>query len=79
MFVLVLSQEVIHGRYVRPDLVNIPVERLIKNLEAIAEDDPNDAQIRFNLARVHAMAYALKADAFNIFLGLSRDTCKNRT
>jgi tetratricopeptide (TPR) repeat protein len=66
MFVLVLSQEVIQGMYVRPDLVNVPVERLIKNLEAIAKDNPNDAQIRFNLARVHAMAYALKTDTAQV-------------
>ena len=43
-------------------LVNVPVERLIKNLEALTKDDPKNVQLRFNLARAHAMAYALRTD-----------------
>jgi hypothetical protein len=63
---LALLPEFVQGRYMRPDLVNVPVERLIGNLEAIAENDPKNAQIRFNLARVHAMAYALKTDTAKV-------------
>ena len=43
-------------------LVNVPVERLIKNLEALTKDDPKNVQVRFNLARAHSMAYALRTD-----------------
>ncbi len=56
----------VQSRYREPDLVNVPIERLIKNLEAIISKDPNNIQIRFNLARVHAMAYALKTDTAHV-------------
>jgi tetratricopeptide (TPR) repeat protein len=46
--------------YAPVDLVDVPVERLIQNMEQIAAASPGDARIRINLARVHAMAYALK-------------------
>jgi hypothetical protein len=65
-FVLILPPESGQGEYVFPDLVNVPVERLIKNLEAIARNDPKDVRVRFNLARVHAMAYALKTDTAQV-------------
>ncbi len=51
-----------HAKYIRPDLVNVPIERLTKNLAEQASKNPKDAGARFNLARVHAMAYALKSD-----------------
>jgi tetratricopeptide (TPR) repeat protein len=63
---LPLSPEFTQGMYVMQDLVNVPVERLIRNLEAIAEKEPKNAQVRFNLARVHAMAYALKTDTARV-------------
>ena len=52
--------------FIRPDLEKVPVERLIKNLEDVAQKEPKNAQVRYNLARVHAMAYALKADSCDI-------------
>jgi tetratricopeptide (TPR) repeat protein len=66
VFALTLLSPSIQARYRNPDLVNIPVERLIKNLEALAIKDPKDVQVRFNLARVHAMAFALKTDTAQI-------------
>lgn len=48
------------------DLVNVPVERLTRNLEEIARSDPKNAQVRLNLARAHAMAYALKTDTARV-------------
>ncbi|MCI0461611.1 MAG: hypothetical protein L0Z62_32070 [Gemmataceae bacterium] len=48
--------------YVRPVLDTIPVARLVENLERLAQKNPKDAQVRLNLARAHAMAYALKTD-----------------
>jgi tetratricopeptide (TPR) repeat protein len=63
---LALPPGITQGMYAMQDLVNVPVERLIRNLEAIAEKDPKNAQVRFNLARVHAMAYALKTDTARV-------------
>ena len=54
------------ARYIRPELDNVPVERLVKNLEELAGKDEKDARIRFNLARVHAMAFALKTDTAKV-------------
>lgn len=47
-------------------LENVPVERLIKNLEALAKDDPKNVMLRLNLARAHAMAYALRTDTVGV-------------
>jgi hypothetical protein len=38
----------------------VPVERLVANLEAAVKKDPKNVEAVINLARVHAMAYALK-------------------
>jgi tetratricopeptide (TPR) repeat protein len=58
-----------HGMYIAADLVNVPIERLTKNLEAIVKNNPKDVQARFNLARAHAMAYALKTDTAQVRKG----------
>ena len=42
------------------DVENVPVERVIANLERQVTERPTDAELRVNLARVHAMAYAEK-------------------
>lgn len=55
-----------HARFIRPDIEKVPVERLITNLEEMAQKEPKNAQVRFNLARVHAMAFALKTDTCEI-------------
>jgi hypothetical protein len=52
--------------YIRPDLEKIPVEQLVTNLEALVDKSPRDAKLRLNLARAHAMAYALKTDTAEI-------------
>jgi tetratricopeptide (TPR) repeat protein len=49
--------------YIRPEIEKVPVARLVENLEAHLQKNPKDAQARFNLARLHAMAYSLKVDA----------------
>ena len=56
-------------RFMQPDLESIPVDRLVKNLEELAQKDPKDAKVLFNLARVHAMAYANKSDECQIWKG----------
>ena len=50
--------------YVEVEVATVPVERLVANLERQAKSDPKDADSRLNLARLHAMAYALKSDQF---------------
>ena len=50
------------AEYVPAQLATVPVARLVENLQKILDKNPKDTQTRFNLARVHAMAYALKAD-----------------
>jgi tetratricopeptide (TPR) repeat protein len=51
------------ARFRRPDLANIPVERLAANLEKHLGEKPKDVAARYNLARLHAMAFASKADS----------------
>jgi tetratricopeptide (TPR) repeat protein len=52
--------------YVKPDIENVPVERLAGNLEKLAQKDAKAVEPRFNLARLHAMAYALKTDTASV-------------
>src|SRR5262245_50702780 len=57
------------ARYLRPDLDNVPVERLIKNLQKRVADKPEDVKARQNLARAHGMAYAQKSDTIQVRKG----------
>lgn len=65
----VLPLESANARYGGPDLVKVPVERLIRNLEVLAKDDPKNVEVRFNLARAHAMAYALRTESTQVWKG----------
>jgi tetratricopeptide (TPR) repeat protein len=47
--------------YVMPEIRQVPVDRLAANLERDAEADPKNIEKVINLARVYAMAYALKS------------------
>lgn len=55
--------------YIRPEIEQVPVEKLAENLEALAAKKPKDAGVRLNLARLHAMAYALKTDTASVLKG----------
>jgi len=44
------------------DLEQVPVERLVANLEAQAKGMPNNYDIQLNLGRAHSMAYARKSE-----------------
>lgn len=57
------------ARYMRPDLADTPIDRLATNLVKLAEANPKDAQVRYNLARLHAMAFALKTDTAKAWRG----------
>jgi hypothetical protein len=55
--------------YVQVQVENVPVERLIANLEQLIAQKPADAGLRLNLARVHGMAYARKTETVPIWKG----------
>lgn len=46
--------------YARPDLEVVPVDRVITNLERMLAESPTTVEVRVNLARLHALAYATK-------------------
>ena len=48
--------------YSRPDLENVPVARLVTNLERDLAAEPKNPEIHLRLARLYAMAYAANAD-----------------
>ena len=58
----VVAPTVLDALYVAVDIETVPIARLISNLEARAAADPSDLETRLNLARTHAMAYALRTD-----------------
>jgi hypothetical protein len=55
------------ARYAMPDVENVPIERVTANLRRMIEQAPTDVDLRVNLARVHAMAYARHADSVPVF------------
>jgi tetratricopeptide (TPR) repeat protein len=69
LLAVLLAPEASFGRFIRPMLEDIPVEKLSENLQAIAKEKPKDAGVRFNLARLHAMAYSIKSDKVQIQKG----------
>jgi tetratricopeptide (TPR) repeat protein len=55
------------ARFLKPELKKVPVETLIKNLQAQLERETTiTTNTRFNLARVYAMAYALKVESVDV-------------
>src|SRR5262245_10883587 len=61
------------AKFIKPDLLNLPVPKLIESLEKMIDKKPKDATLSFNLARVHAMAYALKTDTTEIWKNKEAD------
>jgi tetratricopeptide (TPR) repeat protein len=55
--------------FVQPLLDNVPIDRLIVNLEKLSRDTPADVALRLNIARAHAMAYAYKTNTAQIQRG----------
>src|ERR1043165_2910725 len=53
-----------HAGFVETE--QIPVARLIENLEKIAKDDPASVEALLNLGRAHGMAYAQKSDPLTV-------------
>jgi hypothetical protein len=52
----------VHALFITREIENVPIDRVIQNLERRASESPKDVQIRINLARIHAMAYASKSE-----------------
>lgn len=60
--VLAAAVEFAPARFAQVEIEKVPVERLTKNMEEAVVKNPKDAQAVLNLARLHAMAYSLRAD-----------------
>jgi hypothetical protein len=54
------------GMFVRGDVADVPVDRIIRNLSARVASQASDPKLVATLARVHAMAYALKVDELSV-------------
>jgi len=55
------------ARFFKPELKKVPVEQLAKNLQAQLDKEFSiTTNTRFNLARLYAMAYALKTDTVDV-------------
>lgn len=48
------------GMFMQVDVQNVPVDRVLANIERELAEKPRDVELLVNLARVHAMAYASK-------------------
>ena len=48
------------GLYSPPDLIKVPLTKLLVNLKQQVDADPDNADLKHHLARAHAMAYAKK-------------------
>lgn len=59
----------LHAKFMRPDIEQVPVERLAKNLEKQVSDSPTSVEAKLNLARLYAMGYAAKSDTAPIWKG----------
>lgn len=68
-----LPSQSVRAKYIKADLIDVPVDRLIRNLEVLARENPKDAGVRLNLARLHAMVYALKTDTAKVLRGREND------
>ena len=61
---LLMTSTQLAAIYMRIETRQVPTDRLIANLERELKADPTNVQSLINLARLHAMAFALKVDEF---------------
>ena len=66
LFVLLVAASPAMSRYQGVALEQVPVARLIENLEKISKENPNSAEAWLNLGRAHGMAYAQKTDPLTV-------------
>ncbi len=60
---------VANAKFRRPDLEQVPVSDLIANLKKKVEADPENSELRMNLARVYAMAFSQKVEKLQVLKG----------
>ena len=58
--------------YARLDLETVPIDRVVANLERMISENPASIETRVNLARLHAIAYATKANEIATLTGSSK-------
>lgn len=61
----ILASAALSARFVMPEIRKVPVQRLAENIERQLQQKPDDVQLRLNLARLYAMAFALKVSEFD--------------
>lgn len=59
---LVLTAGAASAIYLRVEIEKVPIERLMRNMQEAIKKKPKDAQAVLNLARLHAMAFALRSE-----------------
>ena len=55
----------VEALFERPEIKRVPIQRLVANIERQLASNPKNVELRLNLARLHAMAYALKVVEFD--------------
>ncbi|MGZ5113050.1 MAG: hypothetical protein ACXWHC_12020 [Usitatibacter sp.] len=65
-FAALLPIQPVEARYRHVDVINVPVARVIDNLERQLQQEPKNVTARGNLARAYAMAYALESSTIAI-------------
>ena len=66
LVVLLATASPAFARYVGVEVEQVPVARLLDNLEKIAKDNPTSVEALLNLGRAHGMAYAQKSDPLEV-------------
>jgi tetratricopeptide (TPR) repeat protein len=64
VLVLLVAPTRLTAIFMRQDAKLVPISRLVSNLERAIKANPKDVQLLINLARLHAMAFALKTEEF---------------
>lgn len=64
-FVALVAGVSLGGLHVIQEVRRVPVQRLAQNIERQIAERPDNVELRLNLARLYAMAYALKATEFD--------------
>ena len=64
MIAVVIASAHLAAIYMRVETTDVPVDRLVGNLEKELKANPGNVQTILNLARLHAMAFANKQETF---------------
>ncbi|NIL96373.1 MAG: hypothetical protein GTO62_04330 [Planctomycetales bacterium] len=65
----VAPSSVCQAMYLPAVITTVPVERLVKNMQAKVEKQPKNPHLLFGLARIHSMAYAVKSNEIKVAQG----------